>query len=181
MERAARRRIRPSVEGMESRVTPVGWFSVPEVTYWEELRDGAIRTTAVHPGPAPAPVLSGTAQGIASAHGSGATLAGGGFLSPLGAANARGQLSFRHHGTAGTVTGSLTLSNSKGSLTLKITAAYSGAGSPSNLPDAKVTVSGGSGAFAALRGSGTAAIQLEMPPPGAASGSFSVAFRNITL
>jgi len=187
MDRATRRRIRPSVEGMEARVTPVGFFTPAQAVFMELQRNHALGAAAAHPRPAPAPVLAGTAQGTFHVVPSPnpavttVTVTGGGFLSPLGGAAARGSLSFREAALPGKLQGTLTLSNGKDSLFLTISANLGRTAIPPVIPSAQVVVTGGTGAFAQLRGAGTATIRLGINPANPSAGSASITFNNITL
>ena len=187
MDRAARRRIRLSVEGMEARVTPVGFFTQAQVVYMELQRNHALGAAAAKPKAAPVPVLAGTASGtfrvVASTNAAITTVAvtGGGFLSPLGAATAKGSLSFRESAIPGKLQGTLVLSNAKGSLSLTITATLGRTAIPPSIPGAKVVVTGGTGAFAHLKGTGTATIHLGLSAAHPSTGTASITFNSIKL
>jgi hypothetical protein len=121
-------------------------------------------------------VLDGTLQGTWSKTqanpdvGGSETLQGWGSTQPLGQVQATGTLQTPGFIRSARATGSLTLSNAQGSVTLRLVGVMGQPGSSSSPPSAlRYTVVKGTGQYAQATGSGTALLQqrpLQRPAPG---------------
>lgn len=109
------------------------------------------------------------------------TLQGAGAVAPLGTVRVRGELSLPGFILHGRSTGSFTLTNSAGSVTIHVTGeAHGGRGTLPHTTVGRFTIIGGSGAYAAAAGSGRAVLtetpeRRPTPHPGGPTPDFIVA------
>ena len=176
MSRTDRRKARPMVEGIEDRICPVGFFTRAQTVYMELQRDHALATQSQRVNVPAHPALSGTVRGTFTLSdlnlnaNTSASVVGSGTVRPLGSVSASGQIAGLGK-AGGRLQGDLTLSQGQGSVVLHLTAT-----APKQLDGkihARVVIVGGTGAFANLRGSGSATIQLGPFAANGQSGSFS--------
>ncbi len=190
MNRNERRQLRPNFDPMESRITPVGFFSRAQVLFNEEMRDRvsaaavehAQRIRVIPPRPEVGAV-SGTYQLSSStldANTTG-TVTGTGTLSPhLGNVTFSGKIGPIATSRPGTIQGVVTLTNDQGSLTLVLTAKLPrNVSALGNLRTAQVNVAGGTGAYANAIGLGAGVARLNFNPVESSdnTGTFSVTIR----
>ena len=187
MNHSQRCQLRPQLESMESRITPVGFFSQAQVLYNAQLRDH-VQTAAAEQSqrvrPVPPRVLSGAVSGTyqlssstLDANTSG-TVSGSGSVNPvLGNVTVSGKVGPIASSRAGFVQGTVTLTNNQGTLTLGLSARLPrNLSSLANIRSATLTVIGGTGVYsnAVGLGAGTAVLNFNPVQTSSNTGTFSV-------